>query len=83
MALDSRYKWFFPIRDVHERDQTFAIGIDNSRVIVQAPTWFKFCDPKHPEDAELAGEMAEKAGYALVTASYVVRGLLPPPESTQ
>lgn len=81
MALDDRYRWLFPGRDVHGREATYAIGIDDGRVIVNVPPgWLRFEDPNHPDDPDLAAEMAEKAGYAMVTASYVARGLLPVPE---
>lgn len=75
MALDDRYRWFFPGRDVHGREATYAIGIDDGRVIVNVPPgWLRFADPKDPDDPVKAAEIAEQAGYAMVTASYVARG---------
>jgi hypothetical protein len=74
MTLDSRYRWFFPGRDVHGREATYAIGIDDGRVIVNVPPgWLRFADPKDPDDPVKAAEIAERAGYSLVTASYVAR----------
>lgn len=80
MALDERYMWVFPGRDVHGRETTYAIGIDNGRVIVSVPPgWARFEDPDYPDDLEKAADIAEQAGYSMVTASYVARGLLPGP----
>lgn len=74
MALDSRYRWFFPGRDVHGRAATYAIGIDDGRVIVNVPPgWLRFADPKDPDDPVKAAELAEQAGYSMVTASFVAR----------
>lgn len=70
MTLDNRYKWIFPVKDVHGRDCTLGIGIDDGKVIVNAPRWFTFDDP----------ELVEQVGYSLVSAAYVARGLLPPPD---
>lgn len=66
MALDSRYRWIFPVKDVHGRDATIGIGIEDGRVIVSAPRWFTFDDGRP--------ELAEQVGYSLVTASFVARG---------
>lgn len=74
MALDSRYQWSFPGLDVHGRAATYAIGIDNGRVIVNVPPgWLRFADPEDPDDVAKAAEIAEQAGYSMVTASYVAR----------
>jgi hypothetical protein len=55
MTLDSRYKWVFPVKDVHGREGTLGIGIEDGRVIVSAPRWFTFDDP----------DLAEQCGYSL------------------
>jgi hypothetical protein len=62
MTLDSRYKWVFPVKDVHGRDGTLGIGIEDGRVIVSAPRWFTFGDPRpcravrvQPGDRRLSG----------------------------
>jgi hypothetical protein len=82
MALDGRYMWKFPAKDVHGREITFAVGIDEGQVIINlVPGWGAFTDPQHPEDLEQAAKTAEQAGYAMVTASYVARGVLPPPRN--
>lgn len=74
MALDDRYRWVFPGRDVHGRETTYAIGIEDRRVIVSVPPgWVRFADPNHPDDPVKAAAIAEQAGYAMMTASYIAR----------
>lgn len=44
MALDERYRWAFEVTDVHGREVTVGIGIEDGNVIVSAPRWYK-ADP--------------------------------------
>lgn len=68
MSLEQRYQWLFPVKDVFDRDRTLGIGVESGKVIVTAPTWFTFADP----------DLAEKAGYSLLSAAYVAKGGLVP-----
>jgi hypothetical protein len=66
MELDSRYRWLFPVKDVHGRDVTLGIGLENGRVIISLG--LGWCEVEDPA-------LVDEIGYSFTTASYVAREL--------